>query len=55
MARENCIMKSFMHYIRLNDQICHNEMDGALVTYAEVKFMQEFGGETRRKEATWKT
>jgi len=55
MARENCIMKSFLYYIRLNDQICHNGMDGTLGTYADEEFMQEFGGETRRKETTWKT
>jgi len=55
MARENCIIKSFLYCIRLNDHICHNEMDGALAMYAEGKFMQESGGETRRKETTWKT
>jgi hypothetical protein len=54
MARENCTMKIFMYYIGLNDQIYNNEMDGALSTYAEQKFMQEFGEETRRKETTWK-
>ena len=48
-------MQSFMYYIRRNDQICHNEMDGAIGTYAEEKFVHEFGGETRRKETTLKT
>jgi len=55
MAREKFIMKSFLYCIGLNDLICHNEMDGTLVMHAEGKFMQDFGGETRRKVTTWKT
>jgi hypothetical protein len=40
----------------LGDQIKPGGMDGACNTYGrEEKYMQEFGTETRRKQATWKT